>query len=69
MKLQEIVPQLVMAFKNKKVINLIRTTQEEIRNAQTSNDTENLTLLQQKFIVLNELKKEFSKKLGDRIIY
>ena len=54
---------------HKKVIEMIRDTQEEIKNAQTSNDAENLTLLQQKFIVLNELKKQFSKKLGDRIIY
>ena len=69
MKLHEIVPQLVMAFKNKKVMDMIRETQEEIRNAQTNNDAENLALLQQKFIVLNELKKQFSKKLGDRIIY
>ena len=69
MKLHEIVPQLVMAFKNKKVIDMIRNTQEEIRNAQSNNDSENLTILQQKFIVLNELKKQFSKKLGDRIIY
>jgi DNA primase len=68
MKLRVIVPELVMAFKNKKVIDLIRETQEEIRKAQKESDNESLTLLQQKFIVLNDLKKKFSKKLGDRII-
>jgi DNA primase len=69
MKLNEIVPQLVMAFKNKKLMDMIRDTQEEIRNAQNDHDAENLSILQQKFVVLNELKKQFSKKLGDRIIY
>jgi DNA primase len=68
MKLKEIVPELVMAFKNRKVIDLIRETQDEIIKAQKDNDTESLTLLQQKFIVLNDLKKKFSQKLGDRII-
>ncbi len=68
MKLREIVPELVNAFKNKKVIELIRETQDEITRAQHDNDLESLSLLQQKFIVLNELKKKFSKKLGDRII-
>jgi DNA primase len=68
MKLREIVPELVMAFKSRKVIDLIRETQDEIRKAQNENDVESLSILQQKFIVLNDLKKKFSKKLGDRII-
>ncbi len=68
MKLREIVPELVMAFKNKKVIEMIKETQEAIVSAQKNMDTENLILLQQKYIVLNNLKKNFSKKLGDRII-
>jgi DNA primase len=68
MKLKEIIPELIMAFKNKKVIDLIKETQESIVVAQKNKDAENLALLQQKFIVLNNLKKNFSKKLGDRII-
>ena len=68
MKLREIVPELVMAFKNKKVIDMLKETQEAIVYAQTKNDSESLILLQQKYIVLNDLKKDFSKKLGDRII-
>jgi DNA primase len=68
LKLREIVPEIVMAFKNKKVIDLIYDTQEEIVKAQERKEGENLLLLQQKFIVLNELKKRFSKELGDRII-
>ncbi len=68
LKIREIVPELVMAFKNKKVIEMIRETQEAIVTAQKNKDAEGLTLLQQKYIVLNGLKKNFSKKLGDRII-
>lgn len=68
MKLKELVPEIVMAFKNKKVIDMIKENQQAIVAAQKNNDQEYLQLLQQKFIILNELKKSFSKKLGDRII-
>jgi len=68
MKLAEIVPEVVIAFKSKKVLDLLRNTQEEIKRAQTGKDNENLELLLQKLIVLNELKKNFAKQLGDRII-
>jgi DNA primase len=68
MQLKEIVPELVNAFKNKKVIDMIRDTQEEIIHAQKQGELASLSLLQQKFIVLNDLKKKFSRKLGDRII-
>ena len=68
MTLREIVPELVMAFKSKKVIDMIKETQEAIVTAQKNSDSEGLLLLQQKYIVLNDLKKSFSKKLGDRII-
>jgi DNA primase len=68
MKLKELVPELVLSFKNKKVLTLIKETQEEIQIAQKNSENESIVLLQQKFVVLNDLKKKFSKKLGDRII-
>jgi DNA primase len=68
MILKQIVPEQVMAFKNKRVLELIKETQEEINKAQQKQDMESILLLQQKIIVLNELKKRFSKELGDRII-
>lgn len=68
MKLSEIVPEVVIAFKNKKVLDLIKLTQDEIIRAEKNKEIENLVFLQQKFIVLNDLKKNFAKKLGDRII-
>lgn len=68
MKLKEIVPELVTSFKNKKMLEMIRETQEEIKHAQASNDMESITLLLQKMQILNELKRNIAKKLGDRII-
>ncbi len=68
MKLKEVVPETVNAFKNNKVVTLIKETQQKIRTAQENNDVDNILLLQQRFIVLNELKKNLSKNLGDRII-
>jgi uncharacterized membrane protein (DUF106 family) len=68
MKLKEIVPETVKAFKNKKVLDMIRETQKMLKEAQANNDTDNISILQQKFILLNDLKKKFSKDLGYRII-
>lgn len=68
MKLKEIVPELVLSFKNQKLMVMLKETQDEIRHAQESNDTESITLLIQKMQILNELKRKISKKLGDRII-
>ena len=90
MKLKEIVPETVLAFKNKKVIDLIHETQgsntfvyqvmapgnephyrysDPFRKlAQESDAAEDILLLQQRYIILNELKKNLSRNLGDRII-
>lgn len=67
-KLKETVPEFVLAFKNKKVIDLIKNTQQEIIQAQKNLDPESLIPLQQKLIVLNNLKMRLSKSLGDRTI-
>lgn len=68
MKLKTIVPETVNAFKNQKVVAMIRETQNQLKMAQETNDTDNILLLQQRFIILNELKMNLSKNLGDRII-
>lgn len=68
MRLREIIPELVIAFKNSKVLNLIHEIEEEIAQAQKSEDYESIMLLQQKFMVLNELKKNISKDLGARVV-
>lgn len=68
MKLRDIVPELVLSFKNQKLMVMLKETQDEIKHAQESNDMESITLLIQKMQILNELKRNISKKLGDRII-
>ena len=68
MKLKEIVPEAINAFKNKKVLDMIKETQKKLKIAQENKDTDSVSLLQQKFILLNDLKKKLSKDLGFRII-
>jgi DNA primase len=68
MRLKEIVPEALMAFKNEKVMKLIRETEDDLRNAQLQNNEDRMQSLQVKFIVLNNLKINLSKGLGDRII-
>jgi DNA primase len=68
MKLKVIVPELIVSFKNQKVLDLLKDTQDEIKHAQNTNDNESIDLLIQKIQVLNELKRNISKQLGDRII-
>jgi DNA primase len=68
MKLKSDVPKIVDAFKNQKVLAMIKETQQQLKNAQDNNDQANIILLQERFIVLNNLKKDLSKNLGDRII-
>jgi|WetSurSiteA1Bulk_404760.scaffolds.fasta_scaffold00188_7 DNA primase len=68
MRLKEIVPEAVLAFKNEKVLRLIKETESDLRNAQEQNHEDRIQSLQVKFIVLNNLKINLSKGLGDRII-
>ena len=68
MKLKDIIPELVLSFKNQKLLDLLKETQDGIKQAQDANDMETITLLIQKMQILNELKRNISKKLGDRVI-
>jgi DNA primase len=68
MRLKEIVPEALLAFKNEKVLRLIKETEDDLRNAQEQKNEERMQSLQVKFIVLNNLKINLSKGLGDRII-
>lgn len=68
MKLSETVPEALMAFKIDRVLRMLRETETSLKNAQESNDNENIDALQNKYIILNSLKRELSKGLGDRII-
>jgi DNA primase len=68
MRLKEIVPEAILSFKNEKVLKLIKETEDDLRYAQEQKNEERMQSLQVKFIVLNNLKMNLSKGLGDRII-
>ncbi|MBN2273192.1 MAG: DNA primase [Bacteroidales bacterium] len=68
MKLAEIVPEALMAFKIDRVLRMLKETEDSLKNAQENNDIDNIDTLQNKYIILNNLKRELSKGLGERII-
>jgi DNA primase len=68
MRLKEIVPEAILAFKNEKVMKLIKEAEADLRHAQEQKNEERIQALQVKFMVLNNLKINLSKGLGDRII-
>jgi hypothetical protein len=68
MRLKETVPEAILALKNEKVLQLLKETEDELRYAQEQKDEARMQSLQVKFMVLNNLKMNLSKGLGDRII-
>ena len=68
MKLNEVVSEAVFALQNQTVLLLMKKTEGELRAAQENNDLENIIQMQQRFMILNGLKRNLSKNLGDRII-
>jgi DNA primase len=68
MKLAEIVPEALMAFKINRVLRMLKETENSLKTAQENNDSENIDALQNKYIILNSLKRDLSKGLGERII-
>jgi DNA primase len=68
MKLSEIVPEALMAFKIDRVLRMLKETENSLKTAQENNDLENIDALQNKYIILNSLKRNLSKDLGERII-
>jgi len=68
MRLKEIVPEAMLALKNEKVLRLIKETEVDLKYAQDQNNEDRMQALQVKFIVLNTLKINLSKELGDRTI-
>jgi DNA primase len=68
MRLKEIVPEAILALKSEKVLQLLKETEVELRYAQEQKDEDRIQAMQVKFMVLNNLKMNLSKGLGDRII-
>lgn len=68
MKLKEILPETLIAFKNKRIVMAIKDVQDRIKKAQETKHFEEIEELQGRFMILSNLKKQLSKDLGDRII-
>jgi len=68
MKLKKLIPETLIAFKNKKIQITINKIQEELKIAQEQQKIEEIENLQIRNILLNDLKKQLSKDLGKRII-
>jgi len=68
MKLKEVIPGILIAFKNKKILITIKKIEEELKIAQEQHKAEVIENLQARYILLNNLKKQLSKDLGERII-
>lgn len=66
MKLNETIPEAILAFKNEKVLKLLKEAENDLRYAQEQDDQERIQNLQAKFMILNTLKMSLSKGLGDR---
>lgn len=68
MKLPRIVPSTILAFKNQKIMEFLKEAQKQLEIAEKNNDQETIEQLQNRIIILNEIKKDFAKHLGERII-
>ncbi|MCD6597257.1 MAG: DNA primase [Bacteroidales bacterium] len=68
MKLKEIIPETLYAFKNKKVIEATRELEINLKKAVNNNNLEEILAIQERIMNLNILKKELAKNLGDRTI-
>lgn len=68
MKLKQKIPSIVLAFKRTKVLSMLTEVQKSMSEAVAKNDVEEISLLQQKFMVLSELKKNIASELGKRVI-
>jgi DNA primase len=67
-KLHSLVTQTLLAFKNKKIVQLLKLKYLELVTAQTHNDLDAVNEVQESIMQINNHKKEFSKILNDRII-
>jgi DNA primase len=68
MKLKEIIPETVIAYKSKKILELLAEVENEIKTAQDSKNIDQIMQLQQKAMALNSIKKSLARNLGQRII-
>ncbi len=63
--LNESIPTLILRYKDKKIILLIKEIEEKLKN---EFDEEVQKELMKTHIILKEVNKEFAKLLGERVI-
>lgn len=68
MRLKTIAPEIVLIYKSKRIMLMIKEIQVQLLKAQSAADFEALNALQQKLLILNNFKRELSKNLRNRII-
>jgi DNA primase len=68
MKLKTIVPEIVLAYKSKRINLMVKQLHVKLLQLQKDGQMDAFLELQQQLIVLNGLKRELSKNLRDRII-
>lgn len=68
MKLKTIVPEIVLTYKSKRISLMVKQLQSKLFQLQKSGQTDTFLDVQQQLILLNNLKRELSKNLRDRII-
>jgi DNA primase len=64
MRLKEIVLEAILAFKNERVVKLLKEAEADLRHAQEQNNQERIQTLQLKFKVLGDLRLSISKGLS-----
>lgn len=69
MKLQELVPSVVMDFKNKKALAMLHQMIEQLKEAQQQHDEGRISMLSAHIQHLNQIKRTFAITLGNRTIY
>lgn len=68
MKLKTIVPEIVLTYKSKRINLMIKQMQSQLLQLQKDGNPDGFIEVQQRLILLNNLKRELSKTLRDRII-
>ena len=68
MRLKSLVPEIILIYKSKRIVLMIKDIETQLQQAQSLSDFETLNALQQKILVLNSFKRELSKNLGNRIV-
>lgn len=68
MKLREVVPETVLSFKSRIVRSMLEETLHRMKVAQETDKNEEILDLQHRIVMLNNIKTNLSRSLGNRIV-